>query len=390
MVSVRSTFIFLFLFILILSTGAYMFISYNIADLSLKKMVSGASASYRERAADTYLLTETASSPSPSSVDTKERETWENLTEAETEQSRRITMLNTYCARNFPKGASKPSRNNHIFIFDKIKTVYCYIPKTGCTTMKLLLYNLEHNETEKLSWGFRKVDWLPSDDKSNRTSGERDVEWIHRQKFKSLEDYSEEEVSLRLATYKKIIVVRDPLERLASAWFDKFVITPERVGEYAFVNRMRRGLDSLEDRTLIDELSKINEERTDNDPKRVSFREFLFAVSHRKVESQHWLSFDRLCTPCKIDYDFVAHTDTIASDIRLFLKQNNITANEDVLPKHQSRNVNNGNVFKDFYGRVPIDEILPLQKVFQKDFDMFGYSFEEDLAKRNENHLVGS
>ncbi|KAI8485865.1 hypothetical protein Bbelb_364170 [Branchiostoma belcheri] len=131
---------------------------------------------------------------------------------------------------------------------------------------------------------------------------------------------------------------------LASAWFDKFVITPERVGEYAFVNRMRRGLDSLEDRTLIDE----------------------------------------------IDYDFVAHTDTIASDIRLFLKQNNITANEDVLPKHQSRNVNNGNVFKDFYGRVPIDEILPLQKVFQKDFDMFGYSFEEDLAKRNENHLAGS
>ncbi|XP_078700086.1 carbohydrate sulfotransferase 12-like [Branchiostoma floridae x Branchiostoma belcheri] len=248
--------------------------------------------------------------------------------------------------------------------------------------MKLLLYNLEHNATERLLWGFRKVDWLPGNDKSNQP-GEHDVEWIHQQPFKSLADFSEEEVGLRLATYKKIIVVRDPLERLASAWFDKFVITPERVGEYAFVNRMRRGLDSLEDRTLIDELSKINEERTDNDPKRVSFREFLFAVSHRIEESQHWLSFDRLCTPCKIDYDFVAHTDTIALDIRLFLKQNNITANEDVLPKHQSRNVNNGNIFKDFYGRVPTDEILPLQKVFQKDFDMFGYSFEEDLAKKN-------
>ncbi|KAI8496937.1 Carbohydrate sulfotransferase 10 [Branchiostoma belcheri] len=175
-------------------------------------------------------------------------------------------------------------------------------------------------------------------------------------------------------------------KKLASAWFDKFVITPERVGEYAFVNRMRRGLDSLEDRTLIDELSKINEERTDNDPKRVSFREFLFAVSHRIEESQHWLSFDRLCTPCKIDYDFVAHTDTIALDIRLFLKQSNITANEDVLPKHQSRNVNNGNIFKDFYGRVPTDEILPLQKVFQKDFDIANgatttYGKERILAK---------
>ncbi|XP_078699329.1 carbohydrate sulfotransferase 12-like [Branchiostoma floridae x Branchiostoma belcheri] len=247
--------------------------------------------------------------------------------------------------------------------------------------MKLLLYNLEHNATEQLSIGFRKAEWLPNSTKSNHTSREHHVKWIHKQTFKTLNDYSEEEVSLRLATYKKIIVVRDPLERLASAWLDKFVITPERLGRFGFVRRIRRRLESLQSHTLIDELSKINEERTDNDPKRVSFREFLFAISHQMERNQHWLSFNRLCAPCKIDYDFVAHTDTIASDIRLFLKQNNITANEDVLPKHQSRNVNNGNVFKDFYGRVPIDEILPLQKVFQKDFDMFGYSFEEDLAK---------
>ncbi|XP_019625570.1 PREDICTED: carbohydrate sulfotransferase 9-like [Branchiostoma belcheri] len=155
------------------------------------------------------------------------------------------------------------------------------------------------------------------------------------QRFKTLNSYSEEEASLRLATYRKIIVVRDPLERLASAWTNKFVYMPKRNGYWGWVK---------------------------------SLNYYLRIYRERKL-------------PDKINYDFIAHTDTIASDVRLFLKKNNITANEDILPEQRQRQANDDNVFGGIYGQVPIEDILPLRDIFQEDFDMFGYSFEQDLAK---------
>ncbi|XP_019641257.1 PREDICTED: uncharacterized protein LOC109482856 [Branchiostoma belcheri] len=100
-------------------------------------------------------------------------------------------------------------------------------------------------------------------------------------------------------------------------------------------------------------------------------------------QARRLATFKAYCerNPSTINYDFIAHTDTIASDVRLFLKKNNITANEDILPEQRQRHVNDDNVFGDIYGQVPIEDILPLRHIFQEDFDMFGYSFEQDLAE---------
>ncbi|KAI8485834.1 hypothetical protein Bbelb_363860 [Branchiostoma belcheri] len=90
-----------------------------------------------------------------------------------------------------------------------------------------------------------------------------------------------------------------------------------------------------------------------------------------------------------IDYDFIAHTDTVASDVRLFLKKYNITANEEILPAQRPRHANSDNVFSDIYAQVPIEEILSVRETFKEDFDMFGYSFDQDLAKILEGKLKG-
>ncbi|KAI8499769.1 hypothetical protein Bbelb_228200 [Branchiostoma belcheri] len=143
--------------------------------------------------------------------------------------------------------------------------------------------------------------------------------------------YSEEEARLRLATYRKIIVVRDPLERSGPRVSSSPSPSPPAIS--------------------------LN-----------GFNFFIFGLSDLKFGME-------------INYDFIAHTDTIASDVRLFLKKNNITANEDILPEQRQRHVNDDNVFGDIYGQVPIEDILPLRDIFQEDFDMFGYSFEQDLAE---------
>ncbi|XP_078662638.1 carbohydrate sulfotransferase 12-like [Branchiostoma floridae x Branchiostoma belcheri] len=247
--------------------------------------------------------------------------------------------------------------------------------------MKTLFYNLERNKTER-SIDISHAEFLAN--KDNYTARhEHTNEWIHMQRFKTLNSYSEEEASLRLATYRKIIVVRDPLERLASAWTNKFVYMPKRNGYWGWVKSLNYYLRIYRERKLPDKSSKskVKEEGTFNDTKPVSFRDFLFAVSKKMFDNEHWISFNRLCLPCQINYDFIAHTDTIASDVRLFLKKNNITANEDILPEQRQRQANDDNVFGGIYGQVPIEDILPLRDIFQEDFDMFGYSFEQDLAK---------
>ncbi|XP_078698507.1 uncharacterized protein LOC144926002 [Branchiostoma floridae x Branchiostoma belcheri] len=200
--SFRPTPKFIFLSILILSIGAaYMYISYNGVHLSIKEMESSALPF--------------------------EKDDWDKLAEAEEEQSRRLATLKEYCKKNISTGdPRRVSVQGHLLFYDNIKTIYCYIPKAGCKTMKLLFYNLEYNKTERLisvgtaDFEGKEADYIaPNAHKSG---------WIHGRGHKKMKHYSEEELSLRLATYRKIIVVRDPFERLASAWLNKFVNMPAR------------------------------------------------------------------------------------------------------------------------------------------------------------------
>ncbi|XP_078608723.1 carbohydrate sulfotransferase 10-like [Branchiostoma floridae x Branchiostoma japonicum] len=238
--------------------------------------------------------------------------------------------------------------------------------------MKLLLYNLEHNTTEK------PVNSI------NRTSNVQKHVGINGRRFRMLRDYSKEQSRLRLATFKKIIVVRDPLERLASAWLDKFVKNSEVSRRWtktfhhhvkAYLKERYRNIKSI---NMTFE-GKAGGAHTDTQP--VSFADFLGAISQRIWSNVHWISFSKLCLPCEVDYDYIAHTDTLAADVRLFLQQYNVTAREDILPEQRLRRANDGNVFGNIFGQVPKEEILSIRRLYQEDFDMFGYSFEEDLAK---------
>eukprot|EP00058_Branchiostoma_floridae_P024991 XP_002610481.1 hypothetical protein BRAFLDRAFT_85622 [Branchiostoma floridae] len=110
-----------------------------------------------------------------------------------------------------------------IMVVDRTKTLYCSIPKTGCTTTKFLMYNLQHG--------------------TNESAADHKLGWVHKRSrhYRYLTDYSKEEADMRLATYNKLIVVRDPLERLASAWLDKFIHNPRRKSYIKTFLRKTRG-----------------------------------------------------------------------------------------------------------------------------------------------------
>ncbi|KAI8494426.1 hypothetical protein Bbelb_276520 [Branchiostoma belcheri] len=75
--------------------------------------------------------------------------------------------------------------------------------------------------------------------------------------------------------------------------------------------------------------------------------------------------------------------DTLQEDLLLFFQRSGIVGKDSLLPKqHPSRaKANFGNIFRE----VPTDYIRRLGEIYKPDFDMFGYSFDDDLALiRNE------
>ncbi|XP_078665961.1 carbohydrate sulfotransferase 11-like [Branchiostoma floridae x Branchiostoma belcheri] len=191
---------------------------------------------------------------------------------------------------------------------------------------------------------------------------------IHRYPFKLLNSYSMEDAAMRLKTYNKLIVVRDPLERLASAWLEKFVHSKLR---FSYI------------RTLQQEVWKSKVENTTTnkslrgDLPPVSFRDFIWSIINNKYRDVHWEPFFSLCAPCQVQYDFIAHTDTLVEDLRLFFHMSGIVGKDGILPRqHPSRaKANFGNTFQE----VPTEDIFRIGEIYKPDFEMFGYSFDQDL-----------
>eukprot|EP00058_Branchiostoma_floridae_P022585 XP_002608075.1 hypothetical protein BRAFLDRAFT_91447 [Branchiostoma floridae] len=211
-------------------------------------------------------------------------------TVAKSSQKKRIAIFKEYCRKHPTQstwGYSSKDYPKGIKVVDSIKTIYCFPTKTGCTTTKFLMYNLEHG--------------------TNESAADHQLGWIHKQDYRFLKDYSKEEAEIRLATYNKLIVVRDPLERYTCT-----------------------------------------------------------SPSEKEKETE------------RVEYDFIAHTDTLAEDLRLFLHKIGVVGKDYLLPtQHPTRaKTNFGITFRD----VPTEDLRRIGEIYKPDFDTFGYSFEEDLA----------
>ncbi|XP_064625981.1 carbohydrate sulfotransferase 14-like [Lineus longissimus] len=94
-----------------------------------------------------------------------------------------------------------PSRLGHLYVNDKYKFIHCMIPKIGCTNWKRLFLGLAGVKSPFV----RQL----SVHRSPRVARMR------------LSNYTPDEIAYRLQHYTKSIAVRDPMERVLSAFRSK-------------------------------------------------------------------------------------------------------------------------------------------------------------------------
>lgn len=255
---------------------------------------------------------------------------------------RRQRLLRDNCAKKPPNPSFIEEADfTRFIVIEKLKFVFCFIPKVSCTTWKKVLYRAEN------------------DGKSIET-------YAHDKKiFKWLKDYPPQERKEILDSYYKAMFVREPIERLASAY-------KSQKGQSWFKRRIHPGISN-------EELKFVG----------TTFPEFMRGdlLRHNKTSlqtNQHWRSYELIC-PCEVNYDFIGHFENLPKEAPELLKIMGVDQFVNFPAYHPSKTEP---YVLEYYSQLTKDELLKVGQIFELDFQLFGYNFPGRLEELIKNKTL--
>ncbi|MEQ2174773.1 Carbohydrate sulfotransferase 14 [Goodea atripinnis] len=175
----------------------------------------------------------------------------------------------------------------HILVNEEYRFLYCYVPKVACSNWKRVL--------KVLSGALESVDV--------------NIKMDHRSDLLFLSSLKPEEIRYRLKHYFKFMFVREPMERLLSAYRNKFGEIESYQKKYGMeiVKRYRKGL------------AKDASVKGDD----VTFGEFVHYLLDEDVEhmNEHWMPVYNLCQPCAVSYNFIGSYEHLERDSEYVLQR---------------------------------------------------------------------
>ncbi|XP_066284370.1 carbohydrate sulfotransferase 11-like [Branchiostoma lanceolatum] len=276
---------------------------------------------------------------------------------AEKIQRDRKVVLERVCNVSLP-GSVPPlyaRQLGHIIVDDKHKILYCFVPKVACTNWKRIMIKLRHPEIEK------PQDISPQD--------------AHVTYFlPSLKLYSQEEIQYRLDNYFKFMFVRDPLERLLSAYINKFTMPYNlkfhRLYGTKIISRFRENPSK-------DSLQKGDD---------VTFTEFvqylLDPMAHGPQLNEHWDHYANLCHPCRIHYDVIGKYETLDQDVDHVLQRAGVANIVQFPPKPKKSQISTSQLLDEYLDEIGPKEVFRLHNMYILDYLMFNYSLPNFPGER--------
>ncbi|XP_070688606.1 carbohydrate sulfotransferase 14 [Pempheris klunzingeri] len=174
----------------------------------------------------------------------------------------------------------------HILVNDQYHFLYCYVPKVACSNWKRVI--------KVLNGALESVDV--------------NIKMDHRNDLLFLSSLKPEEIRYRLKHYFKFMFVREPMERLLSAYRNKF-------GEIEFYQK-KYGVE------IIKRYRKGRAKEASVSGDDVTFAEFVHYLLDEDVErmNEHWMPMYNLCQPCAVNYNFIGSHERLESDAEFVLQ----------------------------------------------------------------------
>lgn len=238
---------------------------------------------------------------------------------------------------------------DHIVVDDAHGLLYCSVPKVASTNWKRVLLALQAGPGD------------PSRIPANRSHDPA--------AFISLGQLSPDEARRRLRSHLKFMFARHPLERLLSAYRNKFEHSwsdyfPRRFGR-TIVRQFRAGASP-------DALST---------GRGVTFDEFLRYVAsldtgdHASAFNEHWRPVSDLCFPCLVRYDVVGLYHSLDQDSALVLWRAGLQRRVEFPSRARTYSSEpTGSLMDAYYGNVSTALLDRLRAVYKRDMAMFRYA----------------
>ena len=245
-----------------------------------------------------------------------------------------------------------PQMFMNYLVDDKHKLVYCVVPKVGCTNWKrvMLVLTGKMNSSDPAK--------LPD----TLVHGQYQREYL-----KPLSMYPPDQIIYRLKNYFKFAFTREPLERVLSAWRNKF-LKQEKYNLYFFRTFGRKIIARYRKKPRFSSLMKGND---------VTFKEFVEYLAETNTSQQlpmniHWAPVDLVCMPCMIHYDVIGKFETLEADAEFTLQKAGVgdLVEYPSLKKHRYRTAD---LMGDAYRKLPQQLVERLLSVYAHDYETFGY-----------------
>ncbi|XP_071957779.1 carbohydrate sulfotransferase 11-like [Antedon mediterranea] len=273
-------------------------------------------------------------------------------------QSERKENLAEICRRNsqLTRGGLTYDTLRHIYVHEKTKLLYCFVPKVACSNWKRVLMKLGGNEK-------------PIDDISSH-------EAHFRNGMKRLVSYSVEAQNEKLKSYKKFMFARNPFTRILSAYKNKYQDPKMYAKETYFHRFAKRIMKKYRQNPSVHDLM------TGEGITWQEFAQYLTDPSEYSSFDDHWEETYRICSPCKISYNFLGKLETINEDAKYILRSLNVSDTVTYPPRANSHPTNSTKEFDKYYGSLETSVLKRLWTIYRIDFELFGYEMPQVLVNR--------
>lgn len=242
---------------------------------------------------------------------------------------------------------NNPKKLVNLLVDDRNRVLYCYVPKVACTNWKrvMLILSGASNKTDPLD--------IPADS-------------VHRKRvFVKLSDLEPDAIRHRLLTYTKFLFVRHPVERVISAFRNKFeknytssAYFKKRFG-VKIMRKYRKGAPP---------------QSIPNSGHGVRFSEFVSYLIdiNKELFNEHWALVSSLCHPCEVKYDLIGKYETLADDSKYIMDQIGAPPTlhfPEVVPSKTSA------VVEAYFDSLSLQQQKDLIRIYEDDFRIFDYHF---------------
>ncbi|XP_045523204.1 carbohydrate sulfotransferase 11-like isoform X1 [Pieris brassicae] len=164
------------------------------------------------------------------------------------------------------------------------------------------------------------------------------------------------------------LIVRHPLERLASAYNDKIV----HAWPKSFHDKMGR--------RIIKKYRKASESKPAPIERYPVFEEFVSYVldetKAKRTLDMHWTPYTSFCTPCKFNFDVILKFETLDEDQRFLIQMSRL---QDIVRpewRNSGKGTNTLHNINHLYSRLSRSQLDGLYNLYRYDFQLFNYTIQ--------------